>query len=441
MGIENILLLSCRSSYLDSDKVYPPLANLYLHQKLLNERPNINVTVTDNYNLDNDEWLKDIDAIGISIMTPQRAEAVRILNFVKEHKPNTKVWAGGPHAHYYFDSLREEPWDTIVKEDGYRAILQLVDGFEGKIIDDYIHPREYGEFMVKPARKENKEFLKGFNYKLNGRDSTTLLTAIGCPERCTFCEDAKTHVRYTPDHLVRQEIDDIEELGYKGVYIFDDIFALIQKRAEPIARELQKRGIIYRCNGQARLFNERFADMLKATGCAEIAFGAETGSQKILDNIQKRTTVAMNYNFVKLCRERGIVCKAFVMLGLPGEDLETVKATEEFIATSGIDDFQLAIYYPYKGTQIRDAIDRNDSNNDLTFEGEGLGAYGQKGGYSEAVVRTKALSRDDLLYHRDRLLKEYKPKSHKTAWDGMFFDTHLEKDKKEGLVKLTVGGK
>ena len=141
-----------------------------------------------------------------------------------------------------------------------------------------------------------------------------------------------------------------------------------------------------------------------------------------------------NYQFVRWCNEFGIVCKAFLMNGLPGENLETMASTERFIEQSGIRDFQLSIYYPYKGTQIRDAIDRGDNQTDLRFEGEGLGAYGQKGGSTECVVRTNALSVQDLLYHRDRIVKTYKPHSHANKWVDQttsehFFDTHLAENK------------
>lgn len=426
--IKNLLLLSCRSSYLDSDKVYPPLGNLYLYSAIKKSRPSVNVVVRDEYSFNTDSWLYGMDAVGVSIMTPQRAEAKKVLDFIKERKPNLPVWAGGPHAKFYLDSLYPEKWDKIVTADGERDIIKLIDGTEQRILTDNIPVAEFKNYAVKPARLEHADFLKGYSYTLDGRTATTMMTAKGCPEHCAFCEDANTMVKWTPQNLVFEEIDDIKSLGYKAVYIFDDIFAIAQKKIEPIARRLKEKDLIYRCNGQARIMTKEFMGLLADTGCREIAFGAETGSQKILNNIHKRTTVSQNYQFVNWCNEFGINCKAFLMLGLPGEDLETIAQTEEFITKSGIKDFQLSIYYPYKGTQIRDAIDKGNKV-DLYFEGEGLGAYGQKGGSTECVVRTGALTKDDLIYHRDRLVKQYRPKSHLNKWSDKndhFFDTHLK---------------
>jgi len=248
---------------------------------------------------------------------------------------------------------------------------------------------------------------------------------------CKFCEDAQTAVRWSNIETIRDELDDIMRLGYGGVYIFDDLFAIALKMITPICNELKKRDLIYRCNGQARYFNEEFAKLLSDTGCYEIAFGAETGSQKILDSIEKRTTVEMNYKFVELCKKYDIICKAFLMIGLPGETYETIAETERFIRNAQPDDFQLSIYYPYKGTKLRDAIDRGEDNFDLSFSGEGLGAYGQKGGSTESVVRTAALSSAELLAERDRLVRMYKPESHTNKWETQpgtdhFFDTHLK---------------
>lgn len=428
MTLNNILLLSCRSPYLDSDKCYPPLANLYLHTAIQQYRPNTKVTVTDDYNLQDPTWLEQYDGIGISIMTPQRAEAKRILDFIKKHKPNTTVFCGGPHVKHYKESISQEPWDYIIPQDGIRAIQHVIEQRPGRIIDDFIKPSDYATQWVKPNRLQNARFLEEFTYQLGGKKSTTMLTAQGCPMACTFCEDARTSARWTPLPLIIEELDDIKSLGYEGIYLFDDLFAIAMPKVKPITEEIKKRGFTYRCNGQANFFTkwgEDFAKLLADSGCVEIAFGHETGSQKILDNVLKQTSVEQNYKSVEYAKKHGIKVKSFLMLGLPGEDLETIAATEKFIATSGADDFQLSIYYPYSGTQIRDSINKGDKSNDLVFIGEGLGAYGQKGGSTECVVRTKALTAEEILAERDRLVKTYRPQSHRNAWVDSLKNDHF----------------
>lgn len=403
---EKVLLVSLRSPFLDNDKVYPALANLYLQSAL--QAQGIESRLTDNWA---SERIVPYSHIGVSIMTPQRDLAKNFINYVKRKYPEVKVIAGGPHAKFYTNELAKEPWDNIVTDDGERVLPRIIRGeITDRIVTDKMTTRELAQ-MPRPNRLGNRDYLKEYVYMLEGKRSGTMITARGCPEQCTFCEDAMTTTRRTSLNKLVLEMDDLKELGYEGVYLFDDIFAMSLKQAEPIARELQRRKLIYRCNGQARMMNEDIMRMLSETGCREIAFGAESGSQKILDNIRKRTNTQQNYRFCDWARKFNIPVKLFILLGLPGEDRGTLKDTEQFIAHSGASDVQVAVYYPYKGTQIRDAIEQKQSI-DINFNGEGLGAYGQKGGESEYVVGTKELTAQDLHEFRDELIRKYRPPAH-----------------------------
>lgn len=426
--MSSLLLTSLRSPFLDDAKVYPPLGILKLEAMVAKHTSQVEVDVVDEYDDKEFTTFEPYDFVGLSVMTPQREEAVKLLHGIKSRWPKKKVIIGGPHAKHYLKDVKKDPWDFIVPQDGERAIMRILSGVAERVDSDFMSKTDWAN--VPPIdRMKHRVFLSSYHYILEGKIATTILTATGCPERCHFCEDAKTAVRWTSLDNIRSELDQIVDLGYGGVYIFDDIFSLAQVKTKPIAEEFKKRGLIYRCNGQARYMNEDFMKMLADTGCREIAFGAETGSQVILDNIEKRTTVAMNYKFIELAAKYGIKVKAFILLGLPGENHITLQDTEKFIRwgmQNGMADFQCAIYYPYKGTQIRDAIDKGNNLVDLTFEGEGLGAYGQKGGNTECVVRTEALSREDLLTFRDYLVKTYRPKSHSEKWKKAdFFDSHI----------------
>jgi len=417
----SVLLTSMRSPYLDDDKVYPPLGLLYLKSFL--QQYNIKVSIDDDFDFLQPDKYKEFDLFGASVMTPQRRTSLEFLNFCKDNY-NCDVAIGGPHALHYRQDVEKEKWDYIVAGDGFKSLLKIIQGGANRLEVNPLTKDEW-QNLPRPDRtsEEATNLLSNYSYSLDGVKSTTMITAVGCPERCTFCEDAQTAVRWSSIDNIKGELNDISNLGYKGVYIFDDLFAIALKMIRPICDEIQKRGLIYRCNGQARYFNEEFANVLASTGCREIAFGAESGSQLILDNIQKRTTVEQNYKFVELCKKYGIACKAFLMIGLPGETHETIDLTEKFIKEAQPDDFQLSIYYPYKGTTIRDEIDSRGSSAGIFFEGEGLGAYGQGGGSTESVVRTNALTSEELLKERDRLVKMYKPTSHKQKWS--FFDEHL----------------
>ena len=421
MESKRVALVSCRSPFLDGDRIYPPLGIMYLDSAIRTASPSSHVDLIDDFDQIQSRDAVSYDAIGISIMTPQRADAERIKRLARLFNPRVRTIGGGPHVkHYTNDMQHEGGWDVLVPNDGERAVLQAIfEDHPPHLINDYIGKSAGFSLIQPPDRLRHANFLANYNYSLQGKKSTTMLTARGCPEQCTFCEDSETTVRRTPQATVERELDEMVELGYKGVYIFDDIFAMSPSFVKPIGEALQARGLIYRANGQARYFTKQgdnLAKLMADTGCVEMAFGFESGSQKILDLAQKRTTIKQNYQSVEYAQRHGINVKGFVMLGLPGETWETMQETEAFIRDAGMNDFQLAVYFPYRGTKIRESIEREESI-DMILTGDGLGAYGQKGGKTETVVRTDALRPCDIELFRDYLVDKYKPKAHKPHWE------------------------
>lgn len=425
MSLENILLLSCRSPFLDDSKIYCPMANLYLKAFLNKFNPKCNVTLgDDNYDID----FSQFDAVGISVMTPQREEASKLAREIKSKHPEKTIIVGGPHIKHYKNEAEKNPnFDYLVPLDGERPLLDLSLGKQkSRVLVDVMSKEDIAKSPRPDRTSDNAiEVIGHYNYRLGGRRATTMMTSRGCPMACAFCEDARTIAKWSSLENLREEMDDIKRLNFGAVYLFDDLFAIAMDKVRPIAEELKKRDLIYRCNGQANFFTkwgEEFAKLLSDTGCYEIAFGHESGNQTILDNVDKKTKVWQNYKSVEYARKYGIKVKSFLMIGLPGETYETIQDTIRFINEAKPDDFQLSIYYPFRGTQIRDRIDRGETF-DLYFEGEGLGAYGQKGGNTESVVRTRELSSQELLQIRDEIVKAYKPVSHGEMWKDKFFET------------------
>ncbi|MPZ17580.1 MAG: radical SAM protein [Luteitalea sp.] len=431
----NLLLLSCRSPFLDDAKVYPPLANFYLKSYVERYLPDTRVIVgDDDYDVEHLAWVRDYDAVGISIMTPQRHEALRLAAAIKAASPRTTVIAGGPHVKHYWQDLAREPvFDFLVPLDGEKALVAILAGQASSRTLSSVLTREEIATQPRPDRTSDNaiQILRRYRYLLCGRPATTLMTARGCPERCTFCEEALTAVRWSSLDSIGHQLDDIRAAGWRAVYIFDDLFAISLPKIQPICQQLSKRELWYRCNAQARYFTkwgEDMAQLLANTGCVEVAFGAESGSQRILDNVQKRCTVEQNYQTVRYAKKYGIQVKAFILLGLPGENAGTLAETEAFIRDSGIDDFQCAVYMPFRGTAIRQALDHGTAI-DLQLrpagsDGEITGAYGIKGGQTAYEVRTCALSAEDLRQHRDHLVSRYRPRSHRSSWqnEDCFFD-------------------
>jgi radical SAM superfamily enzyme YgiQ (UPF0313 family) len=398
-----VLFIAPRSAFLDSDRVFPPLGILYL-KGVLNEA-GVYSEIEDGFDFRNIEKYRDFSHICISCVTPQKSEAETILKEVKELFPSKKVIIGGPHAVFYTDDCATLDYDHIVVGDGEKSILSILSEKTERIINKNLSAPEMN-LMPLPFRSD--DFLSKYQYSLNGLKTTTMITSRGCPFNCGFCEHAKTKVRYYNPARIEKELAQITELGYEAVMFFDDLFAVNQKRVDSLCEVIKPLGIKFRCFGHVKCMTPKIAESLAKAGCVETGVGMESGSQKILDLVKFPTPIIEeSYKYIKICHSFGIRVKAFFMLGLPGETKETIKETEIFIANSGIDDFDLAIYYPYKGTRIRDRIDEYD----LFFnEGDAVGYYKGKLGNAEAVVRTSALSAEEIKDEKEKIFKRYKRK-------------------------------
>jgi len=414
-----LLLVSLRDSYMDSDRVMPPLGVMALHAYML--ECGIASEIENDFDFQNPSRYRDFTHIGISCMTPQKRQAYELLHAVKKIDPGKKVIIGGPHANFYLEECLAEAFDHIVIGDGELALAQILRGeVSERVIRLPISSEAMNEFPL-PYREPG--FLRQYEFQMQGFRATTILTAKGCPMNCAFCEHAGTQPRLYHAENVGRQIDQAIAAGFNAIMFFDDIFCLSRHRVEELSREIVKRRIPYRCFGHAKTMTAAMADMLASTGCIELGFGAESGSQKILDAVNKKTTVRQNMDLVKICNERHIKVKAFLMLGLPGETRETVEETASFLdfltshtfidhaGRTVTNDFDLGIYFPYKGTTIRDAIDRGTSQYDLYLEHnpeQYNGVYKGRHGIAEATVRTTALTSEEIAMLQEQVYHQFK---------------------------------
>jgi radical SAM superfamily enzyme YgiQ (UPF0313 family) len=361
-----------------------------------------------------DVW--NYDVVGISCMTPQGSQAYDFCRFLKKFYPSIKVILGGPHATYYLDECRKHPFDIIVTGDGERVFEELLTGKvdssrllpestpEQLVFHDELTESEMNSYI--PYRE--KAYIDRYRYDLNGVEATTLINSRGCPMRCAFCESGGTTPRwYSPEHF-EAEVKSIADLDIKGIMIFDDLFAMSINRTKPYLEILRKHDMTFRCFGHAKTMTPELAGLLSKSGCVEVGFGAESASQKILDTV-KGTKAWQNHALVEYVISNGMSVKAFLIIGLPGETEETFKKTYNFIKkyrTKYPDsfDFDLTVFYPYKGTVIGDAV-RNGGGYDIRLKQglswsdidcDGYGAYKKKKGTSDIIIETSGLSAERI---------------------------------------------
>lgn len=303
------------------------------------------------------EFMPDI--IGITIATPTLYDVKNnVLKLIEEVVPNALVVVGGSHVSALpEDTLRNNPRiDVACSGEGEMVMLGLVDGKPLNEIDG-ITFRENGNIYSNKKRKPHKNlddfcfpardlldmsfYSKANPHVMHGlfMRSTTILTSRGCPYECTFCAGQVASgrlVRYQSPELVVEEVEKLViDYNMEGLYFADDMFNADKSRAIKICEQLIQRGInkkiCWNAQIRANSVDKELLKLMKSAGCIRVDVGFESGSQKTLDIINKRTTVAQNYEAARVLRELGIQAHANIVVGIPGEGIEDLEKTRKFV--------------------------------------------------------------------------------------------------------------
>ncbi len=340
------------------------------------------------------------EVYGMTVFSTSLYLAKEVQAICKEINPNCMVVVGGPHA----TSLPEDMaqiFDRVVVGEGEFA-------FEGDLLQDnkILRMPVIQDLDTIPIPARELVDIPGYTRKVFGRKATSIATCRGCPYSCAFCckDIFGSKVRYFSIDRVIEEIKNvIDNYGITGFIFYDDTFALNRTRFYKLCEELGKLNIIYRCNGDAR--NNTLEDFkrLYASGCREIAFGIESGSQRILDLVGKGATIEKNKVAIANAKEAGLITKAFLMIGGPGETRETVEETKQFMIDADPDQYTLFQFVPLPGC----AIWRDPARYGIKILNKDFRNYYNIAGNNEGgmVVETEELSVDDIVELKGELLQ------------------------------------
>lgn len=368
-------LIKCPSPFLINEKVFPPLGLMSVGTVL--KQQGHDVTITDGF-------VDGFDCYGIGPTTPEYPYAKNVLS-----KTDKKVVLGGPHA----------------------TKKCLADGFFSVVIGD---GEPWGEtpFLEKNiynSKQKNidtypiidRSLVNGYEYYINGKLATSMVTARGCPYKCAFCcKTSKPRFRSTENII--KEIKYLADIGYEALMFYDDTFILNKKRLFKICDFLEKRNIIWRCFVRGDLVTNEIASYMAKSGCVEVGMGIESGSDTILKNINKGETISDIKRAILILKDNNIRIKGFFIVGLPGESTKTIAETDNFLQEAKLDDVDFTIFQPYPNSDIYN----NKEKYDIDWFKEAVHYKGRVGEY-ESVVYTSELSNRDIEIARDELCQIY----------------------------------
>jgi radical SAM superfamily enzyme YgiQ (UPF0313 family) len=199
----------------------------------------------------------------------------------------------------------------------------------------------------------------------HGFGSVSLLTARGCPFTCRWCSRSvfgETHRRRSAANVADEVEWLVERYRPDQLWYVDDVFTIHQGFVRALADEMQRRSlrVPFECISRADRLDEDMADALARLGCRRLWIGSESGSQAVLDAMDRRVTVEQVQRATHLLQARGIQVGMFIMLGYEGEEPADLQATVDHLKASTPDVFLTTVAYPIKGTpyhqEVRDRL-------------------------------------------------------------------------------------
>ncbi|UCD09330.1 MAG: radical SAM protein [Dehalococcoidales bacterium] len=373
--------------------------------------------------------LDDTDILGLTAMTPTVSRAIDIAREVKSTKPDLPVIMGGPHATLLpTETMAVAPEvDIIVRGEGEESFISLLSVLEDKKPLENVPGITYRKASVvvnNPPSQEISDLdslpflayhllpLKSYRpHPPHGRalPFAVLITSRGCPYNCGYCSKPVFGKRFrgqSPARIADEIVWLQEQYGVREIAFYDDSFTLDMDRAYQIAEEIisRKLDIIWSCETRVNLVDERLLKKMKQSGCYSISYGLESGSQKILDVIDKGTTLEQAVTAVRYTREAGIHAIGYFMIGSPGETPDTIRETIQFAKTLKVDFAQFSITTPFPGTRLYDLYLEGGGNPDIPWEDY---VYAASSEGSAPVFESDSLNREDIIWWESHAYREF----------------------------------
>lgn len=357
----------------------PPLGLAYLASYIKQE--GFEVKIWDGF-VEKDSWeeirdkAKDYDLLGIHVLTSFALRAYQFANYLKEVL-NKPIVLGGCHVSAVPIEAITYPFiDYVIVGEGEIILAELCKFINGNSNIDLknilgLYYKENGIIKFNGIRPliENINILplparELFNWNLyktsEARKSSTkldqgLLTSRGCPYNCSYCSKDITgnKVRNFSLEKVIEEIKSIiKNYDVEEISIWDETFTLQRERVIEFCNLLKKEelNITWTCSSRVDRVDEELLKIMKEGGCNFIAYGIESGNDRILKKIGKRTTKDMIRKAIAITKKAGIPIRGYFMIGLWGDTEETINDTISFAKELNLDIATFTLMVPLPNT-------------------------------------------------------------------------------------------
>jgi anaerobic magnesium-protoporphyrin IX monomethyl ester cyclase len=368
-------------------KPYPPLGLLYICSHL--REKGFDVDVFDSTFSSREELFSRLRTerpglLGVYANLMTRKNVVEILKVARE--ANWRTVVGGPEPGAYALEYLQAGADFVAMGEGELTLEELLSALSANAIEQVQNIAglafldESGQLRQTTPRTQitnldaqpwpARHAIDVSRYvntwrTAHGQGSVSFITARGCPYKCRWCSHqvfGQTHRRRSPKLVVDEVEWLLQTYTPDMAWVADDVFTINHGWIREYAAEMKRRGlhIPFECITRADRLNAEMADLLAELGCFRTWIGSESGSQRILDAMDRGVRIEQVQQATALCRSRGIQSGMFLMWGYEGEDMSDIEATVEHVKRSQPDIFFTTVAYPIKGTpyykQVNDRL-------------------------------------------------------------------------------------
>lgn len=343
---------------------------------------------------------KKPEYLGLYTNLMTRLNILRIIRFIRKSDKlkNTVIILGGPDVRYHSDLYIQHGADFTISGEGERAFFQLISFLEKSDFEQIntIQGLCFQNSNLKiisggePEMIENMDELPFPDFELinlseyfktwkqfHGYSSITLSTMRGCPFSCRWCSKAvfgRSFRRRSVPSVVKELQRLQKQYSPDRFWIVDDVFTINKQwltdfRDAIISSNLK---IEYECITRADKLDIEMIHLLKESGCFRLWIGAESGSQKVLDLMDRGVKAEIVREMIKKTKKAGIEAGTFLMLGYPGETEADIMETITHLKDAMPDQFTITLSYPIPGTEFYNMV-----------KDKGLKTPGEWGTYSD----------------------------------------------------------
>lgn len=359
--------------------LWPPIGLAYLASYLKEYNPKILDAQAEKLSLE--QTIQKTRNFDLIIINTAMYTINKDLFLAQKIKSNAKIALFGTYATYYHKKFIKKPYiDFIIRgepeiitknlikalhSNNFKKVKGLTWKSKNKI---YANPKES---LIKDLDKlpfaavdllPNEKY---YDVLAKTNKATSVITSRGCPYKCNFCSSkyfyGNTYRTKSPERI-REEFSYLSKKGFKEIFVLDDTFTINKKHLIKVCSLIKNLNLKWRCESRTDILDKDMLKAMKQAGCYQMKFGVESGSQKILDKMQKGITINQIKKTFKLCHDIGIETIAYFILGYPGENKETIEKTLKLSKELKADFVSFNLFNPIPGSQIFDQLNFDNPN-------------------------------------------------------------------------------